>query len=236
MTDLSKRAKVASFDAVGGPSKLQRSSDGYFAGPTDAGTYRVARCGKHSSPSYPVWSKIRWGSEIKEEAGEIKVKHEGKWQLLSKLSPTVTKDVLVARNFELYGKKEVPAQWLFNDFGHMTCYFFKDRNANKKLDKGEKLSREYFHTTPDDEAATAAGQPVTLGESHGCIHLKPKDIDEMIKNGYFASGNKVVVHGYKDKIPASLSDDPSAAAPFEIHFFPGEQKVVVTGRQPSRSR
>lgn len=76
-----------------------------------------------------------------------------------------------------------------------------------------------FHTTSDDEAATAAaGIPVTLSQSHGCIHLKPKDIDDMIAKGYFKGGNKVVVHAYSEKIP-SWVDDATASAPFELHFF-----------------
>ena len=234
---MAQRVKVAEFEAVGGPSVLQNSSDGYFAGPTDAGFYRMARCGRHSSPSYPDWSTIRWGSEIKEESGEIKVMHDGKWQLLKKLSPRMTKEALIQRNLELYGKRELPKRWLFNDFGHITCYFFRDKNRNRQLDKnlGEKIHTEYFHSTPVDEAATAAGKPVTLTESHGCIHLKPNDIDEMIKRGYFNAGNLLVVHGYKQKVTL-WGYDAAGKAPFEVHFFPGARKVIVTGRRPALTR
>jgi hypothetical protein len=234
---MAQRVKVASFDAVGGPSALQTASDGYFAGPTDAGIYRMARCGKHSSPSYPDWSKVRWGSEIKEADGEIKVFHEGKWRLLKEVSPHMTKEALIRRNLELYGKYELPKSWIFNDFGHITCYFFRDKNGNARLDKdlGEKIHTEYFHTTPDDEAATAAGKPVSLSQSHGCIHLKPNDIDEMNKKGYFDAGNMVVVHGYDEKVPL-WEHDPASTAPFELHFFPGARKVIVTGRRPPPAR
>lgn len=232
---MAKRVRVATFDAVGGPAKLQSASDGFFAGPTDAGVYRMSHCGRHSSPSYPDWSKIRWGSEIKEERGEIWVMHDKKWQPLKVLSPNLSKDILKQRNLELYGKYELPKNWLFNDFGHMTCYFFKDKNGNKKLDAklGERIHTEYFHTTPDDEATAAAGMPVTLSQSHGCIHLKPKDIDDMIAKGYFKGGNKVVVHAYSKKIP-SWADDTTASAPFELHFFPDARKVVVTGSRTKR--
>jgi hypothetical protein len=226
------RFVVATFDAVGGPAALAKADDGYYAGPTDAGTYRLLRCGKHSSPSYPVWSKIRWGSAIKEEGGAIKVMHDGKWQLLSKLVPAMTKKMLIDRNMELYGKNTLPTEWRFNDFGHMTCYFFKDKNNNRKFDKGETMSKEYFHTTPDDEASAAQGKPVVLTESHGCIHLKPNDIDDMIAKKYLAQGNKVVVHKYDVTIPKDWSNDAKATAPFEVHFFPGEKKVLVTGAKP----
>ena len=94
---MSIRRVVATFDAVGGPAALQKFPDGFWAGPTDAGVYRVARCGRHSSPSYPEWSKIRWGSEIKEEGGSIFVKHDGRWQDLKVLSPRVTKSLIQMR-------------------------------------------------------------------------------------------------------------------------------------------
>jgi hypothetical protein len=232
------RAVVASFDAVGGPSKLSKADDGYWAGPTDAGEYRVSHCGRHSSPSYPDWSKIRWGSEIREVGGAVQVMHDGKWQALKVLSPRLEKKDIMSRHLELYGKYELPKTWVFNDFGHMTCYFYKDRNRNKRLDKdaGESIHREYFHTTPDDEAASAAGKPVTLTPSHGCIHLKPKDIDAMIAAGYLKGGNRVVVHRYKDKLPA-WGSDAAAVAPFEVHFFPGASKVLVTGQtKPIKGR
>lgn len=228
------RAIVASFDAVGGPSKLNKASDGFFAGPTDAGEYRVSHCGRHSSPSYPDWSKIRWGSELQEVSGELQVMHEGKWRALKSVT-RVTREHIMQRNLDLYGKYEVPKTWIFNDFGHMTCYFFKDINGNKRLDRkaGETLHKEYFHTTPDDEAGVVVGKPVTLSLSHGCIHLKPNDIDAMMAAGYFDSGNLVVVHPYKEKLPAWTSD-PAATSPFEVHFFPSGNKVLVTGRvQPA---
>lgn len=230
-----RRAIVASFDAVGGPSKLSKASDGYYAGPTDAGLYRVSHCGRHSSPSYPDWSKIRWGSELKEVSGELQVMHDGKWQLMKVVSPKMTKQAIMQRNLDLYGKYEVPSTWVFNDFGHMTCYFFKDTNGNKRLDwkDGESLHKEYFHTTPDDEAASAVGKPIRLSLSHGCIHLKPNDIDAMIAAGYFKGGNRVVVHRYDEKSPGWPSD-PAATTPFEVHFFPGANKVFVTGQaQPA---
>jgi len=229
-----ERIAIATFDAVGGPAKLQRAEgDRFWAGPTDAGVYRVARCARHSSPSYADWSKVLWGSEIKDEAGQIFVKHQDRWQTLKAVSPKMTREALMQRNLELYGKYELPTRWLFNDFGHMTCYFYKDRNGNGRLDKDERIHTEYFHTTPDDEAATAQGRPVTLSQSHGCIHLKPNDIDTMIEKGYFAPGNAVVVHSYEARVP-HWSAEENGAKPFEVHFFPGLKKVVVTGRRPGR--
>ncbi len=225
------RVKVAEFSAVGGPAKLQHASDGFVAGPTDAGKYRIHSIRKHSSPSYPTWSKIKWGSEVKDIGGEIHVMHDGRFQLLSVLSPALTRQSLLDRNLQLYNSYTLPTQWLFNDFGHITCYFYKDLNNNRKLDadEGEHIHREYFHTTPDNEAETARGLPVTLAPSHGCIHLKPNDIDTLIGKGYFKAGNRVVVHGYKVKA-AKLTLDTKGKRPFEVHFYPGEEKLIVTGQ------
>lgn len=47
---MATRVKIATFDAVGGPAKLQSASDGFYAGPTDAGIYRrVFQVRKHGS-------------------------------------------------------------------------------------------------------------------------------------------------------------------------------------------
>jgi len=224
---------VAEFDGVGGPAALAAAPDGFTAGPTDAGIYRVAYCGKHSSSRYAAWSKIRWGSEIKEEAGKILVKQDGKFKPLSELSPGMTRDMVVNRNFELYGKRELPKTWVFNDFGHMTCYFYKDGNGNGRLDGDERVHSEFFHTTPDDEAASALGKPVSLSESHGCVHVKPNDMDTLIAKGYFRSGNKVVVHRYTEtSVPAAWKPLAAGKKPFEVHFFPAAKKLVVIGRKP----
>jgi hypothetical protein len=228
---MARQVIVAKYDAVGGPEVAAIGGDGFTAGPTDAGRYRVAYCGKHSSRRYATWSKIKWGTEIKEEGGNVLVKHKGKWTALSNLT-TVDKDDLVNYYEELYGKKELPKKWVFNDFGHMTCYFYKDRNKNRRLDadKGEKVHGEFFHTTPRTEAETDLGLPVLLDESHGCIHVKPNDIDKMIKSGHMKSGNSVVIHGYRERMPAGPVD-AKGKAPFSLHFYQGEKTLLVYGRK-----
>jgi len=58
-----------------------------------------------------------------------------------------------------------------------------------------------IHTTPDNEAETAAGQPVNLLDSHGCIHIKPLDRDVFQRRGAFANGNFLTIHSYKASLP-----------------------------------
>lgn len=220
---------VATYDAVGGPEKSYMASDGYAAGPTDAGAYRLAGCWRHSSRAYPVWSKVRWGSKLREKSGTLEVEHDGKWRSLEKLTG-LTKAEIEERHRQLYSVSAVPKTWVFNDFGHLTCYFYKDVNRNRKLDKNERIHAEFFHTTPDDEAATALGKAVRLSESHGCIHLKPTDIDTMVAKGYMKRGNVVRIHSYKDA-PAALRRVPDGSGPFELHFYPGKRKLLILGHK-----
>jgi len=230
---MANKVLVATYDAVGGPKMRRREQDGFWAGPTDAGTYVMHRCGKHSSRTYAAWSKIPWGSQLKEEDGQLLVMYKGKWTPLEKITPVRKKDILDYHE-KLYGTRKIPETWIFNDFGHKTCYFFKDKNKNRRLDrsKGERIHPEYFHTTPPNEAEADLGEEVDLQESHGCIHLKPGDIDVMTKRGYMKRGTKVVIHSYTGRIPG-YHRDPHARGPYEVHFYPGIKKVAVIGR-PAR--
>ena len=230
------RAKVivGSYAGKGGPKAALLGGDGFEAGPTDAGTYVLAYCGKHSSSRYQAWSRIRWGSQLKERGGHIYVQHDGRWVKLSSLS-SVSRDDIMAYHRDLYGSAKIPERWVFNDFGHVTCYFFKDLNGNRKLDGKERIHGEFFHTTPVDEAAVARGLPVTLAPSHGCIHLKPLEVDEMIKRGHMKRGNLIVIHGYDETLP-SIEADPTGTGPFEVHFFPGLDKILVLGLKTQTGR
>lgn len=230
-----ERVIVATYDGVGGPRTSSTFGDGYEGGPTDAGTYILLYCGKHSSRRYAAWSKIRWGSKLREQGGKVYVRHKGRWRSLSSLTP-VTRDQIIEYHKDLYGTAKLPERWVFNDFGHVTCYFFKDRNGNRRFDRsaGERVHGEFFHTTPPDEAATVQGRPVKLTESHGCIHVKPAEIDEMIKKGYMKRGNSIVIHAYNEGLP-TLQTDGNATAPYAVHFYPGVKKIVVIGSKNERA-
>lgn len=218
---------IDSFEAVGGPATPGMGDDNYPTGPTDKGKFVIARCGKHSSNRYPIWSKVEWGTPLKEDAGILYVKVKDVWKKLSDFTPA-TKEQILDRHDELYGRRIIPDKWVFNDFGHMTCYYFKDVNNNKRRDRNEKVHGEFIHTTPNNEAQTSRSEAVILFESHGCIHVKPKDIDRMIKKSYLKKGNQIIVHGYSDKAPrvTHIGGHP----PFELHFYPGDKKILVKGK------
>ena len=220
---------VAIYDAVGGPAVSRKAGDGYTAGPTDAGIYTVASCGQHrSTRMYRDWSNVPWGTPLRLEGGELQVQMQGKWQPL-KASSDVTKNEIEDYHKDLFGTKVVPSTWVFNDFGHATCYVFKDVNKNGVRDKSESIHAEFIHTTPPDEAATARKEPVLLTESHGCVHVKPADIDTMIAAGYLARGNAAVYHEYSAKAPTGSIE--RGRPPYAVHFYPGAQKMYVLGRK-----
>lgn len=224
------------YDAVGGPEKTGVDSAGNSYGPTDAGKYVLHGCGPHVSPTYKAWSTIPWGSQLKFHNGEFLVKYKGKWirpQDVNEFGPT-TEEIQKRYNKPPsdngLGMMGSPSKWVFNDFGHTTCKFFRDVNNNRKLDSKAKehIHTEYIHTTPDNEAQTVKGEKVELYESHGCIHVVPADIDDMIRKGYMRKGNIVKIHTYKEK-PASLPFSSGGKPPFEVHFYPGAKKIYVLG-------
>jgi hypothetical protein len=224
---MATKVLVTSYDAVGGPETSSMGDDGFEMGPTDAGRYRVAYCGRHSSKRYRGWSTFRWGSAVKEEGGKVFVMHEGKWTDIEGYG--LDRKQVTEYSRVLYGVDKVPKKWVFNDFGHMTCYLYKDLDDNAKMDGKEKIHGEFIHTTPVDEANTRLGLAVQLGISHGCVHVKPGDIDEMIKRGFLAKNNLVIVHRYTEtRVPFGRPRN-SHSAPYELHFYPGLLKLWVVG-------
>jgi hypothetical protein len=126
---MADKVTVANYAAYGGPEVAFMADDGHMAGPTDEGEYRVHHCARHSSKRYPDWSKIPWGAKVRDDGEKVSVFFEGKWRSLSDVVPLGRKDVLKYHDI-LYKVAKVPDRWVFNDFGHVTCYLYKDTNAN----------------------------------------------------------------------------------------------------------
>lgn len=226
-----KTVTVEIYDAIGGPIKYDKNTQ---AGPTNAGKFLVDRCEQHrSTRTYRDWSNVRWGAPLKEEAGRLMVQIDGKWLPLSVFTD-VTKAEIEEYHFELFGKREVPSNWVFNDFGHTTCKVFVDLNGNGKKDKNEKINGEFIHPTPDEEAASAQGKDFTefltqSNESHGCVHVRANDIDAMLDKGYLKKGSYVEYHKYTAIPPASWLVKEVGRGPYAFHFYPGEKKIIIRG-------
>lgn len=187
--------------AVGGPE-----SGGYDPRmaqiPTTTGRFIIGKIQAYRTASW-TFSQIAWGTKLRDMPAKRDVWYEissGKWGSIMK-SYKITREQIVRQYQSLYGESKVPNVWVFNDFGPVAIRYFEDKNKNRKLDAGEKLSGEMIHTTPGNEAATAQGRPVVLGESHGCIHIKPSDRAILMNGNVFKVGTPLIIHRYSEPFP-----------------------------------
>jgi hypothetical protein len=231
----------------------------HSAGLTTAGKFKLLRSGMHVSNTWN-FSKIKWGVPIKESPGTRDVLYEdppGQWHSVRK---KLMGDTASARNTDVVAglmyfyeriapncPARLPATWIFNDFGHVTWYMVQangtpesESNQNPQDRKRTllqpawmqkpKIHNEFIHTTQRNEYQTSHHRPVVLEYSHGCIHIKPRDIDEMAEKGYLKVGNWFIVHNYNEKPTIKIN---AAAANkygrFQLHFFPGLGRIVVCG-------
>lgn len=203
--------KKEAYEMAGGPppGKGKKGDGGHSAGVTPPGPYVLGRQEHHTTPNWPM-SVIPWGAPLREHAGEIQYQTGGKWVNATGPHGTVTHAYVLwfQRSHKhmpfkdlVDGVRLLPqfrwpdgslkATWDMNDFGNWSWNLLKD---------GQR-SVYYIHTTPEDEAATAAGTPFLLQQSHGCIHIRPADRDEMVRKGYLKAGVPVEVKPYGAKGP-----------------------------------
>ena len=74
------------YDAVGGPPESFIAADGFEAGPTDPGEYRVAYVSRHISESKYKLSKIPWGAPLRRAGTKLEAQFDGKWQDVEKVT------------------------------------------------------------------------------------------------------------------------------------------------------
>ena len=202
------KTALHSTKAWGGPSKTIPVSNGPNFTPTPAGTYVLLRPKPYFTRSWK-FSEIPWGTPIKESPTDasdvwykLPTKGSGKetWASTTK-SFGITKQDIKQYYEQLYGVPDyVPDKWLFNAFGPVAVRFFKDKNNNRVLDRGsEHIEGAMFHTTAENEAQVAWQKPVKMTNSHGCIHLQPKDRNLLINLGGLKAGVTLVIHPYGAK-------------------------------------
>jgi hypothetical protein len=225
-------ATVAEYDAVGGPPSSGVDQNGNSFGPTEPGEYIIVGLWKHTSQSEWKLSKIEWGTPLRENTGSLEVFVKGAWKPLIQFT-SVTKSELKEMYESYYKKTGLPTTWLFNDFGHITCFIAKDLNHDGKWESNtEKIHHQFFHSTPKDEGLSSQGKAneIELKISHGCIHIKPGDMDKMISKGYMKKGNMVYIHDYGTR-PLGPNEIETAQPPFSLHFFPGMKKLFAKGQK-----
>ena len=230
-------SKVTEYSAHGGPLQEVMGDDKQPKSQTTPGRFIIHSISKHVSyGKYAAWSGVAWGTPIKRTGDTTEVEINGKWIKLTSVNASwsqykdqqemVTKWIQ-DRYTELYKTNTFPVKWVFNDFGHISVKYFKDLNNNRKLDGKERILGDFIHTTPDDEALTVMKKPIELAESHGCIHVRPHDIDTLITTGYLKVGNVIEVHPYSDALIQDTLWRNSFISRFEVHFFPKLFKLVV---------
>ncbi len=97
-------------------------------------------------------------------------------------------------------KSELRATWDLNDFG--------PRSIQMKDENGQTMSI-FFHSSPHDERPQEF-----LDHSHGCIHMKPIDIDRM--SGYLDKGSSIRISS--GEISASSQKENRGSASVEIQL------------------
>ena len=190
------------YDAWGGPAG--GGNDPHMNEiPTTSGIYIIHSVQPYRTSTWPM-SAIKWGTKLKDMPSKKDIWYQlrsGKWGSV-KAKVGASRDYIIQTYYDLYKKRMVPKTWVFNDFGPLAIRYFTDLNGNLKLDedKGEKLSGEMIHTTPENEAQYKNGTKVVLSPSHGCIHIKPQDRIVLQSKGAFKKGTVFTVHKYSEII------------------------------------
>lgn len=249
--------KLHEVDARGGLS--QENIDkrpGFATGgytPTRAGRFTILSIEKHVSGGRWIYSTVPWGTPMKIEPDAVYIKQYSVWKKLSATNPDWLKlykserALADAIQYEYDKMKDgfgapKPDTWVFNDFGHISVKYYRDKNHNGVFDrKTDELMSDFIHTTPPDEAATAKinreklADNINLSHSHGCIHMKPNDIDRLIRSGYVRRGITIEVHPYSAvaNVPISFLSN-AGSGPHELHFFP--QKSTDIGKTDGKGK
>jgi hypothetical protein len=213
---------VKRYEACAGPAPGDAHPDagGHEAGPTDAGSYTLGGRAHHTSPNWPR-SVIPWGAALRQRPvdQEIEFCTDGQtWRKATGLDGLMTlaelrfEDKTRAAEAAAAGKPPEPfsnsdklqinagcRRFFFDDTGALRATYEQNDfgpwawNLITLAGDGTEF---YVHTTPGNEAQAAAGQPVALTQSHGCIHIRPADRDEMEALGLLQRGVRFTVKPY----------------------------------------
>lgn len=195
---------VASYRARGGPPALldDLGDDGdHVAEPTTPGAYTLGAGRPHVTSNWPN-SQIPWGAEIRKNEDGYQYRSPGRtsWSWATRPSARELKAPLLTGDFEdlpeVTRNGVTYLMWNKNDFGPIAWRLVP--------------SDLYVHTTPAAEAEkTEAEEGETVLElSHGCIHIDPRERDEMVERGYLREDVPFVVRRWDEHLlPDELRHD-----------------------------
>jgi hypothetical protein len=199
------RSIVASYRARGGPPSPLKDNGQHVAAPTTPGTYRLGAGHAHVTSNW-YYSQIPWGAEIRKNGSGYEYRWPGRsdWSWATSNPAGKLKLPLAISEFE--GLPEVTREdgatflmWDKNDFGPIAWNLVP--------------SDMYVHTTPEAEP-DVPGPETSLPVSHGCIHIAPRDRDEMMKRGYLGANVLFVVRRWDE------------------HLLPDQIRQQMLGRGP----
>ncbi|MCB9759927.1 MAG: murein L,D-transpeptidase [Alphaproteobacteria bacterium] len=172
--------------------------------PTPAGTYEVIRVDPHASWSW-AFSYVPFGSHLREVGGEIQFRDGGGVWRFATGPEGVFKDrtppPLLAAHYR-NSDGSLPPTWTRSEFGHLRGLLRDVRTGRTQghmihSSPYAELTKHYFTDTEAlDDAASALD---LLRVSHGCEHIHPKDMDELVARGWMRPGTRFVVHGYDER-------------------------------------
>jgi hypothetical protein len=200
-----------SMKAAGGPPVGRPDRGGHTIDPTPAGNYVLGPRIHVVAPSWPT-SAIPWGAALRlNAANEVEFENPpGTWRRATGIGGVVT-DAQIAFNrrgglnpkladvvVEVRGYFVNPktgmlwdSTWTWNDFGRWGW----------NLRRNGQGTAYFIHTTPDDEHASDRGKAVFLTNSHGCVHLVPKERDRLMAAGFLKEGIPFEVRPYTETGP-----------------------------------
>lgn len=193
-----------SYDVAGGPPPGSGGKDaagGHSRGPTPAGHYVLSSKEHHTTLNWPS-SVVPWGAQIRERDGIVEYRSGGSWVAASGSRGRVTQAIVlwyrqsgrslptaVAARMarEMFYDKEgnLKDVWKENDFGQWSWNLVREG----------RRTPFYIHTTPEDEARPKEAS-FELQQSHGCLHIRPRDRDDMTAKNYLRTGVQVEVMSY----------------------------------------
>ncbi len=187
------RSIVASYRARGGPPSSIYDDADHVAVTTKPGAYKLGPGHPHVTRNW-YFSQIPWGAEIRRNDGGYQYRWPGRsgWSWATSKPATTLKQPLDDGDFEdlpeVTRNGETFLIWNKNDFGPIAWNLVP--------------SDMYVHTTPDAEQETPRppGAANVLRGSHGCIHIDPRERDEMMKQGYLNTDVSFVVRRWDEHV------------------------------------
>lgn len=171
--------------------------------PSPAGRFEVMELSPHASGAWS-WSYVPYGARLREREGEVEFEDQGGvWRRATGPSSVFLRrdPPPLTRSSYLDAAGELLPIWTKNDFGHL--------RGRLRDSRGGQLQAHMIHSSPFNQDTPAYFADTArllepeaalegLRHSHGCEHIHPRDLDDMVARGFLAPGTRFVIHGYDE--------------------------------------